>query len=122
MATEELDRKRAEFLSRSGEAFDRMFGTDGQNGLVTFSQREDRACQVTDELTRWLMAEHIAVDPVGGTSEEAICPICGGPARYESAERAESEVREFQTRRGKVEYRRAAVRCRRCRRIFFPPG
>ena len=121
MANEALERKRAEFLSRAGTAFDRMFGSDGQNGLVTFSEREERACDVGDDLTRWLMAQHIALDPTGGTSVEAVCPICGGPARYESAEQAELELREFQTRRGKVEYRRAAVRCPRCRKIFFPP-
>jgi uncharacterized protein with PIN domain len=117
---EGLNRKRAEFLSRAGQAFDRLFGTDGQNGLVTFAQREDRACEVTDELARWLMAEHIALDPTGGASVEAVCPICGGPARYESADQAELELREFQTRRGKLEYRRAAARCPRCRKIFFP--
>ena len=120
MATGSLNRKRAEFVARAGEAFDRMFGADGQNGLVTFAQREGRACEVTDELARWLMAEHIALDPTGGASVEAVCPICGGPARYESADQAEMELREFQTRRGKVEYRRAAARCPRCRKIFFP--
>lgn len=115
-----VSRKRAEFVSRAGEAFDRMFGADGQNGLVTFSDREDRACEVGDELTRWLMAQHIALDPTGGASVEAACPICGGPARYESAARAQLELREFQTRRGKVQYRRAAARCPRCRKVFFP--
>jgi uncharacterized protein with PIN domain len=120
MVREGVDRKRAEFLSRAGQAFDRLFGADGQNGLVTFAQREDRACEVTDELARWLMAEHIALDPTGRASVEAVCPICGGPARYESADQAEMELREFQTRRGKVEYRRAAARCPRCRKIFFP--
>ena len=120
MAAEPLEGKRAEFVSRAGHAFDRMFGADGQNGLVTFAQREDRACEVGDELTRWLMAEHIALDPTGGASVEAACPICGGPVRYESAEQAELELREFQTRRGKIEYRRAAVRCPRCRKVFFP--
>jgi len=29
------------------------------NGLVTFTERETRACEVPDELTRWLMAEHL---------------------------------------------------------------
>lgn len=119
---EQLDGKRQEFLSMAANAFDRMFGKDGQNGLVTFAQREGRACQVGDELTRWLMAEHLALDPTGGTSVEATCPICGGPARYESAGQAEQELREFQTRRGKIEYRRAAARCPRCRKIFFPAG
>ena len=112
--------KRAEFLHRAGDAFDRMFGADGQNGLVTFTQREDRACEVGDELSRWLMAEHLALDPTGATSVERDCPLCGGPMRYESPEQAQQEVREFQTRRGKIEYRRAAARCPRCRRIFFP--
>ena len=122
MAGGGLEEKRAEFLDRAGEAFDRMFGEDGQNGLVSFAEREDRACEVGDDLTRWLMAEHIALDPTGGTSVEAVCPICGGPARYRSAQEAERELREFQTRRGKVEYRRAAARCPRCRKIFFPAG
>jgi uncharacterized protein with PIN domain len=120
MAAESLDGKRAEFVSRAEQAFDRMFGADGQNGLVTFAQREDRACEVTDELARWLMAEHIALDPSGPSSVEADCPLCGGPVRYESAAQAQVEVREFQTRRGKIEYRRAAARCPRCRKIFFP--
>jgi len=117
---ERIGRKRAEFLARAGEAFDRMFGADGQNGLVTFQEREDRACEVGDNLTCWLMAEHLALDPVGGTSVERDCPICGGPVRYESAGQAELEWREFQTRRGKIEYRRAAARCPRCRKVFFP--
>ena len=120
MATETLDHKRAQFVALAGRAFERMFGSDGQNGLVTFAEREERACELTDELARWLMAEHIALDPTGEASVEAVCPICGGPARYESADQAEMELREFQTRRGKVEYRRAAARCPRCRKIFFP--
>jgi uncharacterized protein with PIN domain len=120
MATMRIEEKRAEFLRRAGQAFERMFGEDGQNGLVTFAEREERACVVGDELTRWLMTEHLALDPTGGTSVEAVCPLCGGPVRYESAAQAEGELREFQTRRGKVEYRRAAARCPRCRKIFFP--
>lgn len=119
---EQVERKRAEFLSRAEQAFDQMFGADGQNGLVTFAERESRACEVGDELTRWLMAEHLALDPVGGASVERDCPICGGPVRYESSGQAELELREFQTRRGKIEYRRAAARCPRCRKIFFPHG
>jgi len=114
-----LSQLRARFAHKAVAAFDRMFGSDGQNGLVTFDQREQRACEVTDELSRWLMAEHVGLDPAGGPVE-ADCPICGGPVRYGSAEQAKRELREFQTRRGKVEYRRAACRCPRCRRIFFP--
>lgn len=120
MATTRIEEKRAEFHRQAEQAFQRMFGADGQNGLVTFAEREERACEVGDELSRWLMAEHLALDPAGGSSVEAVCPLCGGPARYESAAQAAGELREFQTRRGKVEYRRVAARCPRCRKIFFP--
>jgi hypothetical protein len=122
MAKERLDQMRAEFVAQAGRGFDRMFGAEGQNGLVTFTEREERACQVTDELARWLLGEHLRLDPVGGQSAEAACPLCGGPMRYESGAQAQQEVRELMTRRGKIEYRRAAARCPRCRKIFFPAG
>lgn len=122
MATDGLDRKRAEFLALAETGFDRMFGNGGQNGLVTFAQREQRACEVTDELARWLMAEHVAQDPTVEASAQGVCPICGGPASHESARGTQPQVRELMTRRGKIEYRRAAARCPRCRKIFFPAG
>jgi hypothetical protein len=122
MAQVRLEQKRAEFMAQAAAAFERMFGADGQNGLVTFTEREARACQVTDELARWLLAEHLTLDPVGETSVAGDCPLCGGPMRYESAAQARQEVRELLTKRGKIEYRRAAARCPRCRKIFFPPG
>jgi hypothetical protein len=122
MAMEALDRKRAEFLALAGTAFHRVFGNDGQNGLVTFAQREQRACEVTDELARWLMAEHVAQDPAGSASAPGDCPICGGPVSCESARGDGPQVRALMTRRGKIEYRRAAARCPRCRKIFFPAG
>ena len=122
ISEEELGREREEFLARAGEAFDRMFGTDGQNALVTFAQREDRACEVTDELARWLMVEHVSLDGAGRIPADAACPVCGGALRAQAGPGEESEVRELTTRRGQVQYRRAGAHCPRCRRIFFPPG
>ncbi len=122
MATDALEHKRAEFLALAGAAFERMFGSDGQNGLVTFAEREERACEVTDELARWLMAGHVAQDPTGEGGVVRDCPLCGGPVPYGSARQAQQEVRALMTRRGKIEYRRVAARCPRCRKIFFPPG
>ena len=122
VAASRLEQKRVEFLAQAREAFDRMFGTDGQNGLVTFTEREERACELTDALARWLLAEHLRLDLAGGQSVEAACPLCGGPMRYESAAQAQQEVRQLKTRRGTLEYRRAAARCPRCRKIFFPAG
>ena len=122
MTASQSEKKWAEFVVQAREAFDQMFGTDGQNDLVTFAQREERACEVADALTRWLMAEHIALDPAGGVSVAGDCPLCGGPMRYESVGQGRQELRELMTRRGKIQYRRAAARCPRCRKIFFPPG
>lgn len=122
MATEALDSKRAQFLALAGTAFEQMFGRDGQNGLVTFAEREERACEVTDELARWLMTEHVAQEPVGQAGGESPCPICQGPLREGATRPAEPEVRELMTRRGKIAYRRAAARCPHCRKIFFPLG
>lgn len=118
----ELARLREEFQVRADQAFDQMFGSDGQNGLETFTEREDRACEATDALARWLMEEHLALDSAADPGAQVDCPICGGPVRYDSPEQAELEIREFHTRRGKVEYERAARRCPRCRKIFFPVG
>jgi len=118
----ELARLREEFRARADQAFDQMFGSDGQNGLVTFTEREDRACEATDRLARWLMEEHLALDPAADPGVQVDCPICGRPVRYDSPEEAELEIREFHTRRGQVEYERAARRCPHCRKIFFPVG
>jgi len=63
----ELAGLREEFRARAAEAFDQMFGADGQNGLVTFTEREDRACEATDRLARWLLEEHLALDPPADT-------------------------------------------------------
>ena len=118
----EMEQLRAEFLARAQGAFEQMFGADGQNGLVTFTQREDRACEVTDALARWLLEEHLALDAEADPGVRVDCPLCGGPVRYDSPEQAELEVRALQTRRGRIEYERAARRCPRCRKVFFPPG
>jgi uncharacterized protein with PIN domain len=122
MATETLDHKRAQFLALAGTAFERMFGGDGQNGLVTFAEREERACEVTDELARWLMAGHVAQDPASQAGGEPMCPICQGPLKEEATASAQTQVRELMTRRGQITYRRVGARCPHCRKIFFPPG
>jgi uncharacterized protein with PIN domain len=121
-SAKDIGELKKEFVAKAEGAFDEMFGSDGQNGLVAFTQREDRACEATDVLARWLMEKHLELDPAGDPGVKVDCPICGGPVEYGSAGQAEMEIREFQTRRGKVEYQRAARRCPRCRRIFFPHG
>src|SRR5881396_3508529 len=51
----ELLKRRQEFQEEAGRTFDQMLGSDGQNGLVTFTDREDRACELGDALTRRLL-------------------------------------------------------------------
>ncbi len=113
LSAAELGQKRAEFARKALAAFDRMFGWDGQNGLVTFDQREQRACEVTDELARLLLDEHIALDPAS-EAKEGRCPICGETGQYEA-----TEPRQVQTLRGQVGYSRPKVWCAKCRRHFF---
>ena len=57
----EMERLRREFLVRAQVAFEQMFGADGQNGLVTCTEREDRACEVTDALVRRLLEERLTL-------------------------------------------------------------
>ena len=122
MTPEVLDRKRAQFVALAEAAFHQMFGLDGHNGLVTFAEREERACAVTDGLARWLMSEHVAQDATGEAGVARHCPVCHGLVSEASDLSAEPQVRELMTRRGKIEYRRTPVRCPCCRRLFFPPG
>jgi len=121
-SAEELRVLREEFLVRANATFDQMFGQDGKNGLVTFTEREDRACEVTDALARWLLEEHLSLDEATDPGVQVDCPICDGPVRYDSPQQADLEIRELRTRRGKIEYERAARRCPRCRKVFFPIG
>lgn len=120
ITSEELRKRRREFQEQAGRAFDQMLGSDGQNGLITFEEREERACELGDGLTRRLLEEHLSADDAVDPGVEVACPICGGPVRCDSPEKAEMENRELLTRRGKVEYERVARRCKRCRRVFFP--
>lgn len=53
---------RRAFHERADAAFTAMFGPDGHEGLVTFSEREERACREGDALTRWLLEQHLQSD------------------------------------------------------------
>src|SRR6202023_414715 len=111
ITSQELRKRRREFQEEAGRAFDQMLGSDGQNGLVTFAQREDRACELGDGLTRLLLEEHLAADEAADPGAEVACPICGGPVPCDEPDKVEMENREVLTRRGKVQYERAARRC-----------
>src|SRR5438046_322095 len=117
-----IDRLRKEFHQEAEKTFDEMFGQDGQNGLVTFNEREDRACQEGDRLTRWLLEEHLAADASADPDEQCDCPLCARPVSKPSPKEVELEERKVKTRRGEINFERAARRCVHCRRLFFPTG
>jgi hypothetical protein len=122
IGNDELSKRRQEFQEEAGRVFDQMLGKDGQNGLVTFAEREERACQLGDQLTCRLLEEHLAADDTADPGSEVDCPFCGRPVACKEPAKAAMESREVLTRRGKMEFDRAARRCSRCRRIFFPAG
>ena len=120
--SEALRKRRREFQEEAGRAFDQMLGSDGQNGLVTFAERENRACELGDALTRRLLEEHLSADELADPGHEVNCPICGQPVPCASPEKVELEKRRVETKRGPVDYERAARQCKPCRRVFFPRG
>jgi len=120
ITAKELKARRQDFLEEAGRAFDQMLGSDGQNGLVTFEEREDRACELGDALTRRLLEEHLTADEMADPQEQVDCPFCGRPVPCERPQDVEMENRRVQTRRGPVEFERASRYCKPCRRVFFP--
>ena len=119
---EELRNRRRQFQEEAGRTFDQMLGSDGQNGLVTFAEREERACELGDGLTRRLLEEHLGADDAAEACGEVVCPTCRRPVPCDTTKEAVKENREVATRRGTIHYERAARRCKSCRRIFFPTG
>src|SRR5437016_3040964 len=59
---------RTQWLQRAADAFDRMFGSDEQDLLVSFDQREQRACLLGDDLALWLLQQHLNEDSLAGPS------------------------------------------------------
>jgi hypothetical protein len=122
LAPNRIETLRKAFHREADRTFDQMFGEDGQNGLVSFTEREDRACQEGDRLTRWLLEEHLAADGSADPEEQVDCPLCGRPVCHSSPKQVKLEERKVKTRRGEISIERAARRCAHCRRVFFPAG
>ena len=118
MEEREREALREEFLRRATAAFDRMFDTDAQANLVTFSEREDFAVEQANMLGRWLLECHIHRDP-SGSAVGCACPTCGKLV----APRDEGpEKREVVAKPGAVGFERHGCYCPSCRKVFFPSG
>src|SRR5262249_1377468 len=118
------ERLKRQWLQQAEAAFELMFDADQQDRLVTFDQREARACSLTRELAAWLLEQHIAEDPAARhtDTEAPACPRCSRPARRDAPPADPLPGRALTSAAGEVTLRRERWYCPRCRAAFFPAG
>lgn len=124
LSTQERERVREEFLKEAGARFEEMFFEGTFEDLVTFTQREDRACAATDKLWQWMMEKHIELDGAMARSEiPSLCPKCKKPGRSrEKSGALQKPNRSVVGRRGGIEFERDGYECPGCRILFFSDG
>lgn len=123
LSNKERTELRERFLNKAAAAFERMFGKANQDQLVTFTQREDLACLLGEEMTASLLEEHAAKDAqVRPTPETACCPQCHKPGKRVTRRNEQLEERPLTTRAGQIMLRREKWRCSKCRIVFFSAG
>jgi hypothetical protein len=122
--TPDREQLRQQWLAAANDAFERMFGAAEQDHLVSFLQRETRACLLGNELAAWLLERHVSNDPDARPADVAPppCPKCGRPARRRKPPAQRLPRRQLQTAAGTVEWRREQWWCATCRVAFFPSG
>jgi hypothetical protein len=109
-----------EFVRVAEEGFERMFGLKEQKDLETLEQRETRAMEIGETLTRSLLQVHVQGDEKARVPKVTYvpCALCERPARI----RGEPGLREVRTRAGKIKFERIDAFCARCRKVFSPSG
>ena len=109
------------FLAEAKLAYERMFKSEEQPELKTFSQREVRVFDEGRRLSRFLLEAHIGDDACSQpeAAETASCPHCQKSARRVGGKNL--EIRPMSTLVGEVNFARAKYRCQACRKVFFPP-
>jgi endogenous inhibitor of DNA gyrase (YacG/DUF329 family) len=122
-STDSREELRRRWLAHAAAAFDLMFHPDHQVDLVTFDQREARACELGRDLTTWLIEQHTNADEMAQPADDrqVLCPKCGRPARRK-IEPGTPQGRRLTGLSGEVELRRDQWTCTACRVVFFPPG
>jgi hypothetical protein len=120
----ERARLRRLWLQRASTAFEEMFDSQRQDALVTFTQREQMACSLGKELSRWLLEQHVTADPQVRPALETppLCPKCSRPGQRVTKPDKELPQRQLTTAAGEVTLQREQWRCTTCRVVFFPSG
>jgi hypothetical protein len=116
------DRLRQQWLQQAEAVFELLFDADQQDQLVTFDQREERACSLSKELTTWLLEQHAAQDPAVRPTAVPPCPRCGQPAQRRTPPGQPLPARQLTTTAGEVTLKREQWYCSSCRAAFFPSG
>jgi hypothetical protein len=121
---QDREQLRQQWLAAANDAFERMFAEVEQDHLVTFLQRENRACLLGNELAAWLLERHVGSDPLACPTDQAppSCPKCGRPARRRKPPSGRLPRRQLQTPAGTIEWQREQWWCATCRVAFFPSG
>jgi hypothetical protein len=118
------EERRRRFLAHAAAAYDLMFAAPYQDQLVTFDQREERACELGRDLAAWLLQQHANADPLAQPTAEPVppaCPKCGRSGRWVTEADEPPAGRRLTTRTGAVTLHRTKARCTTCRVVFFPP-
>ena len=115
---------RQRFLAHAAAAFDLLFHPDHQGDLVSFSQREQRALELSRDLATWLLQQQLAHDPWACPPEATplCCPRCAAPACPPARSDKPRLKRTLTTRVGGVSFQRQKWYCKICRISFFPSG
>lgn len=105
-------------LGQMARELGRELYPDGLPRGTKFSELEDIAGALGDEMARQLIEVHVRGQAEDWPEEElGECPLCGGAAR-----KAPDEPRVVITTRGDVAWKQRVGNCPRCRRAFFPSG
>jgi hypothetical protein len=102
-------------LSRLAQQLGREIYPDGLPRDTKFSELEEFAGIVGDELARQIIETQVAEQTECFEEELGECPECHGPAR-----KMPDQPRVLATTRGEVQWKERVANCPRCRRAFFP--
>ena len=119
---EAREQLRARFLAHAAAAFDLLFDPDQPSDSLPFTQREQRAAELSRDLATWLLQQHLENDPLACPRDAPPlpCPRCARPAGPRVVKDKPRLQRTLTTRVGAVSFQRQKWYCKICRISFFP--